>query len=62
MSNKKYKIAAVHGDGIGHEIVPAGLTVLEAAAENMDLNYSRRPFYGGLAIIKSTENFYLMMD
>ncbi|MEM0995092.1 MAG: isocitrate/isopropylmalate family dehydrogenase [Bacteroidota bacterium] len=27
-----YKIAAVNGDGIGHEIVPAGLKVLAAAA------------------------------
>ena len=29
---KNYKIAVVPGDGIGHEIVPAGLKVLEAAA------------------------------
>lgn len=30
---KSYKIAAVPGDGIGHEIVPAGVSVLEKAAE-----------------------------
>ena len=30
---KTYRIAVVPGDGIGHEIVPAGMTVLEAAAE-----------------------------
>jgi tartrate dehydrogenase/decarboxylase/D-malate dehydrogenase len=30
--SKNYKIAAVPGDGIGHEIVPAGTRVLEAAA------------------------------
>ncbi|MEL6924217.1 MAG: isocitrate/isopropylmalate family dehydrogenase, partial [Bacteroidota bacterium] len=28
-----YKIAAINGDGIGHEIVPAALTVLEKTAE-----------------------------
>ncbi|PHN02121.1 isocitrate/isopropylmalate dehydrogenase family protein [Flavilitoribacter nigricans] len=27
-----YKIAAVYGDGIGHEIVPAGLEILQAVA------------------------------
>jgi len=26
-----YKIAVAPGDGIGHEIVPAGIEVLEAA-------------------------------
>jgi len=30
---KNYHIAAVPGDGIGHEIVPAGIKVLEKAAE-----------------------------
>lgn len=29
----QYKIAAVYGDGIGHEIVPAGLEILEALAK-----------------------------
>ncbi|MDN5213775.1 tartrate dehydrogenase [Fulvivirgaceae bacterium BMA12] len=31
---KNYKIAVVPGDGIGHEIVPAGLKVVEAVASN----------------------------
>ncbi len=31
--SKSYRIAAVPGDGIGHEIVPAGLKVLEKVAE-----------------------------
>ncbi|MEM1326514.1 MAG: isocitrate/isopropylmalate family dehydrogenase [Bacteroidota bacterium] len=30
---KTYKIAAVNGDGIGHEIVPAGLKVLDVVAK-----------------------------
>ena len=30
--SKTYKIAAIPGDGIGNEVVPAGLRVLEAAA------------------------------
>ncbi|GAA4469561.1 tartrate dehydrogenase [Nibrella saemangeumensis] len=28
----RYKIAAIHGDGVGHEIVPVGLEVLRMAA------------------------------
>ncbi len=30
---KQYKIAAVPGDGVGHEIVPAGIKVLETVAD-----------------------------
>jgi len=30
---KTYKIAAVYGDGIGHEIVPVGLKVLHALGQ-----------------------------
>lgn len=33
---KKYKIAAVYGDGIGNEIVPAGMEVLQAIAKKHD--------------------------
>jgi hypothetical protein len=29
---KTYKIAAINGDGIGHEIVPMGIKVMQAAA------------------------------
>jgi len=29
---KTYKIAAVNGDGVGHEIVPAGMRLIEAVA------------------------------
>ena len=34
--NKIYRIAVVNGDGIGHEIVPASLTVLKEAARMFD--------------------------
>lgn len=30
---KEYRIAAIPGDGIGHEVVPAGITVLDAVAK-----------------------------
>ncbi|WP_298502703.1 isocitrate/isopropylmalate family dehydrogenase [uncultured Maribacter sp.] len=33
-----YKIAVVNGDGIGAEIVPAGVSVLKAAAKKHDIN------------------------
>src|SRR5210317_424577 len=32
--SKTYNVAAVPGDGIGHEIVPAGIKVLEAVAKS----------------------------
>src|SRR5258707_3104337 len=33
MSKKQYRIAVIPGDGIGKEVVPEGLRVLEAAAK-----------------------------
>ena len=35
---KVYKIAVVNGDGIGAEIVPAGVSVLKAVAEKHGFN------------------------
>src|SRR5579871_5699903 len=32
MSNRKYRIAAIPGDGIGREVVPESIRVLEAAS------------------------------
>ena len=32
-SNRIYKIAVIPGDGIGREVVPEGVRVLEAAAK-----------------------------
>lgn len=44
---KNYKIAAVHGDGIGHEIVPAGLSVLEAVAKKYGFQLETETFLWG---------------
>jgi tartrate dehydrogenase/decarboxylase / D-malate dehydrogenase len=35
-----YKIAVIEGDGIGREVVPEGIRVLEAAARQFDLSFS----------------------
>jgi tartrate dehydrogenase/decarboxylase/D-malate dehydrogenase len=32
-----HKIAVIPGDGIGHEVVPEGLRVLEAAGKKFNL-------------------------
>jgi tartrate dehydrogenase/decarboxylase/D-malate dehydrogenase len=37
VTRKKHKIAVIRGDGIGKEVVPEGLRVLEAAAKRHDL-------------------------
>lgn len=34
MSKKQYRIAVIPGDGIGKEVMPEGLRVLEAAAKS----------------------------
>jgi tartrate dehydrogenase/decarboxylase / D-malate dehydrogenase len=46
---KTYKIAAVNGDGIGHEIVPLGLEVMQAAADQFgfSLDVTHFPFGAG---------------
>ncbi len=58
MENKKtYKIAVIPGDGIGPEIVPAGIQVLDAAAKafNFTLQYEVFPY--GAAYYKETGTF-----
>jgi tartrate dehydrogenase/decarboxylase/D-malate dehydrogenase len=44
-----YKIAIIPGDGIGPEIVPAGIKVLDAAAEKFgfELQYQQFPYGAG---------------
>ncbi len=37
--SKKYKIAVIPGDGIGKEVVPEGIRVLEAAAGRFDIEF-----------------------
>ncbi len=41
---KNYKIAVIEGDGIGHEVVPEGLRVMEAAARRYDITFSWQHF------------------
>ena len=39
-----FKIAVIQGDGIGHEVVPEGLRVLEAAGKKFGLSYEMTHF------------------
>lgn len=41
---RSYKIAVIAGDGIGREVVPEGIRVLEAAARRFDLSLSWHHF------------------
>ena len=41
---RAYKIAVIEGDGIGREVVPEGIRVLDAAARRFDLSLSWRHF------------------
>ena len=41
---KTYKIAVIEGDGIGREVVPEGLRVLEAVARRFDFSFSWQHF------------------
>jgi tartrate dehydrogenase/decarboxylase/D-malate dehydrogenase len=40
----RYKIAVIEGDGIGHEVMPEGLRVLEAAGRRFDISFSWHHF------------------
>jgi tartrate dehydrogenase/decarboxylase/D-malate dehydrogenase len=41
---KNYRIAVIEGDGIGREVVPEGIRVLEAAGRRFDLSFSWQHF------------------
>ena len=41
---KRYNIAVIEGDGIGREVVPEGIRVLEATARRYDINFSWQHF------------------
>ena len=41
---KSYKIAVIEGDGIGHEVVPEGIRVLEAAGRRFEISFSWQHF------------------
>jgi tartrate dehydrogenase/decarboxylase / D-malate dehydrogenase len=44
---KAYKIAVIEGDGIGREVVPEGVRVLEAVAHRFDFSFSWQNFDWG---------------
>lgn len=44
---KQYKIAVVNGDGIGNEIVPAGVSVLKAVADKYNFEIKTEDFSWG---------------
>jgi len=56
-SMNKYKIAIVPGDGIGPEIVPAGVNVLNAAAERFGFQLEYEEFPYGAGYYKQTGTF-----
>lgn len=46
---RSYKIAAVYGDGIGNEIVPAGMEVLESVSKKHGFNIESGVYHYGAA-------------
>src|SRR4051812_42540640 len=44
-AKKQYRIAVISGDGIGKEVIPEGLRVLEAAAKKHGVSVHFDPFY-----------------
>ena len=54
---RTYRIAVVPGDGIGWEIVPAGMQVLNAAAERLGFKLSAETFPYGAAHYQKTGQF-----
>ena len=54
---QKYNIAIVPGDGIGHEIIPAGVGVLEAAAARFGFALATETFPYGAGYYKETGAF-----
>lgn len=49
---KIYNIAAVYGDGVGHEIVPAGMKILEKLAQKHDFLIKSQTFLWGAGFYK----------
>ena len=54
---KTYKIAVVNGDGVGAEIVPAGVAVLDAAAEKFGFQLEKEEFPFGAGYYKQHGKF-----
>jgi tartrate dehydrogenase/decarboxylase/D-malate dehydrogenase len=57
MMMKKYRIAVVPGDGIGWEIVPIGVQVLQVTAERLGFELSTETFPYGAAYYQKTGRF-----
>jgi tartrate dehydrogenase/decarboxylase/D-malate dehydrogenase len=53
----EHKIAVVPGDGVGHEIVPAGIRVLETVAKSNDFTLATETFPFGAGYYKQTGRF-----
>lgn len=54
---KTYKIAVVNGDGIGHEIVPAAMKVVEAVASTHQFDVTQTSFPFGAGHYQKTGQF-----
>jgi len=54
MSGKTYKIALIPGDGIGTEVGPEGVRVLEAAARKFDFSFKFQSFDWSCEVFKKT--------
>jgi tartrate dehydrogenase/decarboxylase/D-malate dehydrogenase len=54
---RKYRIAVVPGDGIGWEIVPVGVQVLQAAAARFGFSLATETFPYGAAYYQKTGQF-----
>jgi tartrate dehydrogenase/decarboxylase/D-malate dehydrogenase len=54
---REYRIAVVPGDGIGHEIIPAGVRVLKAVARRLGFTLSTENFPYGAGYYKDTGDF-----
>ena len=54
---REYHIAVVPGDGIGHEIIPAGVQVIKAVAQRLGFKLSMETFPYGAGYYKNTGDF-----
>src|SRR6476646_7802075 len=48
-----FRIAVIEGDGIGHEVIPAGVAALEAATRGSDVSLSFTAFPWGCEFYKA---------
>lgn len=53
-SLKRFRIAVIEGDGIGREVVPEGIRVLEAVGRKFDLDFSWTHFDWGCEVYAKT--------